>query len=215
MLAAPGGKLITMARQESAKAPDDGFELVADNRKARHDFFIEESLECGLALTGTEVKSLRAQGQPARQLRADQKRRSVPVLRAYRRLRAGWTIQPQGNPPTQAADASARDRSLWGHAREQNYTMVPLKIYSAAGAPRSNSASPRARSSTTNARRSSARPRGAKSNANCAIATASAVFARVYQPRGVCAAAAPAGGASPPASPSIARSRSIRRGSGG
>ena len=42
-----------MARQESAKAQDDGFELVADNRKARHDFFIEESLECGLALTGT------------------------------------------------------------------------------------------------------------------------------------------------------------------
>src|SRR6185437_8254726 len=54
------GKLIRMARQESAKAADDGYELVADNRKARHDFFIEESLECGMALTGTEVKSLRA-----------------------------------------------------------------------------------------------------------------------------------------------------------
>jgi SsrA-binding protein len=49
-----------MARQESAKAPDDGYELIADNRKARHDFFIEEALECGMALTGTEVKSLRA-----------------------------------------------------------------------------------------------------------------------------------------------------------
>ncbi len=32
---------------------------VADNRKARHDYFIEESYEAGLALTGSEIKSLR------------------------------------------------------------------------------------------------------------------------------------------------------------
>src|SRR3977135_1968254 len=38
----------------------DGYDLVVENRKARHDFFIEETLEAGLALTGTEVKSLRA-----------------------------------------------------------------------------------------------------------------------------------------------------------
>ena len=34
--------------------------LVVENRKARHDFFIEESYEAGLALVGTEVKALRA-----------------------------------------------------------------------------------------------------------------------------------------------------------
>lgn len=33
---------------------------VADNRKARHDYFIEESYEAGLALKGTEIKSIRA-----------------------------------------------------------------------------------------------------------------------------------------------------------
>ena len=48
-----------MAR-ENGKPKGDGFDLVVDNRKARHDFFIEETLEAGLALTGTEVKSLRA-----------------------------------------------------------------------------------------------------------------------------------------------------------
>ena len=36
--------------------------LVAQNRKARHDYFIESSLEAGLMLTGTEVKALRAGG---------------------------------------------------------------------------------------------------------------------------------------------------------
>jgi SsrA-binding protein len=34
--------------------------LIAQNKKARHDYFIEEVYECGLVLTGTEVKSLRA-----------------------------------------------------------------------------------------------------------------------------------------------------------
>ena len=37
----------------------EGIKIVAQNRKARHDYFVEESLEAGLALHGTEVKSLR------------------------------------------------------------------------------------------------------------------------------------------------------------
>ena len=48
-----------MAVKQHAKAAEDGYDLVADNRKARHDFFVEETLECGLALIGTEVKALR------------------------------------------------------------------------------------------------------------------------------------------------------------
>ncbi|MHB8927638.1 MAG: SsrA-binding protein SmpB [Bacillota bacterium] len=38
----------------------DGIKVVAENRKAWHDYFIDETFEAGLALTGTEVKSLRA-----------------------------------------------------------------------------------------------------------------------------------------------------------
>ena len=34
----------------------EGIKIVAQNRKARHDYFVEESLEAGLALHGTEVK---------------------------------------------------------------------------------------------------------------------------------------------------------------
>ena len=39
---------------------ESGRKLVAQNRKARHDFHIEDTFEAGLVLTGTEVKSLRA-----------------------------------------------------------------------------------------------------------------------------------------------------------
>src|SRR5260370_38377481 len=48
----------TMAQAQKAK--NNGYDLVADNRKARHDFFIEEALEAGMVLTGTEVKALRS-----------------------------------------------------------------------------------------------------------------------------------------------------------
>ena len=42
-----------------AKKPELGRTVVAQNRKARHNYFIEETMEAGISLTGTEVKSLR------------------------------------------------------------------------------------------------------------------------------------------------------------
>ena len=42
-----------------SKKQDDGRKLVASNRKARHDYLIEDTYEAGLVLTGTEVKALR------------------------------------------------------------------------------------------------------------------------------------------------------------
>jgi SsrA-binding protein len=41
-------------------AADQGKKIIASNRRARHDYTIEETVEAGLVLTGTEVKSLRA-----------------------------------------------------------------------------------------------------------------------------------------------------------
>ena len=42
-----------------AKKADDGRKIIAENRKARHGYHIEEVFEAGLVLTGSEVKSLR------------------------------------------------------------------------------------------------------------------------------------------------------------
>jgi SsrA-binding protein len=41
-------------------AREQGHKIIASNRRARHDYAIEDTLEAGIALTGTEVKSLRA-----------------------------------------------------------------------------------------------------------------------------------------------------------
>lgn len=48
-----------MKKPKKAASPTDGVKPVATNRKAFHDYFIEDRTEAGLVLTGTEVKSLR------------------------------------------------------------------------------------------------------------------------------------------------------------
>jgi SsrA-binding protein len=116
--------------QSSQNARKNGFDLVADNRKARHDFFVEESLEAGLALVGTEVKSLRDH--------------RVNLRDSYARIKNGeaflhgvhiGTYAPAG----QFSHKETRPRKLlmhrreidrlWGRVRERGYSLVPLRIY--------------------------------------------------------------------------------------
>jgi len=115
---------------KSNGAKGDGYDLVAENRKARHDFFIEESLEAGMALTGTEVKSLRAHKANLRD--------------SYARIKDGEAFL-QGvhigayAPAGQFSHMETRARKLlmhrreidrfWGRVRERGYSIVPLRIY--------------------------------------------------------------------------------------
>lgn len=104
--------------------------IVAQNRRARHDYFIEDTLEAGLVLTGTEVKSLR-QGRGS-------------VAESYAAERGGELyLQNAHIPPYEAASRfnhePRRPRKLLVHRRElakligqirrEGYTVVPLSIY--------------------------------------------------------------------------------------
>ncbi len=108
----------------------DGIELVADNRKARHDFFIEETFEAGLALLGTEVKALREH--------------RVNLRDSYARIKAGEAYLHGVHigayaPAGQFSHKETRPRKLllhrreidrlWGRVRERGYSIVPLRIY--------------------------------------------------------------------------------------
>ena len=53
---------IPVERGRAAVAEHESFKTIADNRKARHDYFVIESLEAGIELFGTEVKSIRNGG---------------------------------------------------------------------------------------------------------------------------------------------------------
>ncbi len=109
---------------------DDAIKVVAENRKARHDYTIEETYEAGLALTGTEVKSLRAGHCNLRDSYAEVRGSEVYLV--------GTHISPyrQGN---RFNHEPLRDRKLLLHkteirrlaqrVREKGYTLVPLRVY--------------------------------------------------------------------------------------
>src|SRR5438477_7053161 len=116
--------------QKPSNANADAFELIVENRKARHDFFVEESYEAGLVLTGTEVKSLRAHKANLRDSYARIKNGEAYLLGVHI---GAWA------PAGQFTHRETRDRKLlmhrreinrlWGRVREQGYSIVPMKIY--------------------------------------------------------------------------------------
>jgi len=104
--------------------------LISTNRKAYHDYFVDETLEAGLVLVGSEIKSIRA-GQ-------------VNLRDSYVTLRNGeaWLIGAHIAGYSEASYQDhdpRRDRKLLLHRREitkwrskveqRGFTMVPLKLY--------------------------------------------------------------------------------------
>lgn len=104
--------------------------LVANNKKARHDYFIEEVYEAGIVLTGTEIKSVRAG--------------KVSIKESYAKIEKGemWVygmnISPyeQGNRfnvdplrPRKLLLHKQEIRKLIGYTTLKGMTLVPLNMY--------------------------------------------------------------------------------------
>ncbi len=116
--------------RDRANSVRDGIDLIVDNRKARHDFFIEESIEAGLALVGTEVKSLREHRANLRDSYARIKNGEAFLhgvhIGAY--APAGQFSHKETRPRKLLLHRREIDR-LWSRVRERGYSLVPLKIY--------------------------------------------------------------------------------------
>jgi SsrA-binding protein len=112
-----------------AKATDK-YRLVAENRKARHEYFIEDTMEAGIVLHGTEVKSLR-EGKST-------------IAESYAEIRGQEAWLVNANIPEYAFGnrenhEPKRPRKLLLHRRQidrlggaiqrQGMTLVPLKLY--------------------------------------------------------------------------------------
>jgi SsrA-binding protein len=116
--------------KEEAMPKERGENVVATNRKARHDYLIGETYEAGLVLTGTEVKSLRA-GRAS-------------LVDGYAFIEGGemWLDAvhiPEYSQGTWTNHPPRRKRKMLLHkaeiikishkTKEGGYTLVPLKIY--------------------------------------------------------------------------------------
>ncbi len=121
-------------QQRKAAHPDEAKKAAnapaIDNRRARHEFHILDSLEAGIALTGTEVKSIRQGG--------------VSLSEAYARFRDGeaWLLGMHVPPYKQGSFSNVdpnRPRKLLLHKeqivdlqsrmKEKGLTIVPLRMY--------------------------------------------------------------------------------------
>lgn len=87
-----------------------GIKTVCENRKARHDYFIHETYEAGIALQGTEVKSLRAGRANLKDSYASIQNGEIFVENLHISLRPGQYLQPRSPAPQEAPDAQGRDR---------------------------------------------------------------------------------------------------------
>ena len=88
----------------------DNFKLIANNKKARHDYFLEETYEAGISLHGTEVKSLRMGKCSIKEAFIHIENGEVIHLRdAYQPLRKGKYLQQRSAAPEKASDAQKGD----------------------------------------------------------------------------------------------------------
>ncbi|MCZ7564237.1 MAG: SsrA-binding protein SmpB [Burkholderiales bacterium] len=108
---------------------------IVENRKAFHDYFIEERYEAGVALAGWEVKAIRAG-------RAQLKEAYV-VVKGHEIFLLGAHVSPLGSASTHVTPDPTRTRKLLLHAEEirrligkveqAGYTLVPLNLHYAKG----------------------------------------------------------------------------------
>jgi len=113
---------------------NEGMKLIANNKKAYHDYFIEEKYEAGLVLHGTEVKSLR-QGKCSI-------KESFIRIENCEMFIYGMHVSPyeKGNifnkDPLRPKKLLLHKREimkLLGKIKEKGYTLVPLQVYFTSG----------------------------------------------------------------------------------
>ncbi|ERI11064.1 SsrA-binding protein [Aneurinibacillus aneurinilyticus ATCC 12856] len=119
-----------MLAEERLAMSKEGIKVLAQNKKARHDYFIEETYEAGVVLTGTEIKSIR--------------RGRVNLKDGYAGIRNGeaWLYNvhiseyEQGNrynhDPVRTRKLLLHRSEIYkllGQTKMQGYSLVPLRLY--------------------------------------------------------------------------------------
>lgn len=120
-----------MARSKPKKGAPPGATLIASNRSARHDYAIEDTVECGIVLLGSEVKSMRES--------------QVQLVDSFARIRNGevWLEGMHVAPYTFAIGFGAHDpdrprklllhrdeiRRLKARVDQERVSLVPLGLY--------------------------------------------------------------------------------------
>ncbi|MDR4308458.1 SsrA-binding protein SmpB [Chelatococcus sambhunathii] len=114
----------------NAKGPNPRYKIVADNRKARHNYEIGEVVEAGIALVGTEVKSLRQGKATIGESYAGEYNGEMYLYNSYipEYLQAN-RFNHEVRRPRKLLLHKAQINKLTGAVTREGMTVVPLKIY--------------------------------------------------------------------------------------
>ena len=103
---------------------------LAENRKARHDYFVEETIEAGIALVGTEVKSIRAGKCNLKDCYADVRNGEVFIYNMHISPYEKGNIFNKDPLRTRKLLLHKYEiRKIMGQVAQKGYTLVPLKVY--------------------------------------------------------------------------------------
>ncbi len=116
-----------MADDKDGKAGDF---LVASNRKAHYEYFVDHTLEAGISLTGTEVKSLRGKNAQLADGYAMVENGQVILHHVHIAPYAmGNRANHEPMRPRKLLLHRREITRLWGLTRQQGYTLIPLRLY--------------------------------------------------------------------------------------
>lgn len=113
-----------------AKKADAGIKIVASNRKARHDYTIEDTVEAGIVLIGSEIKSIRAGQVNLRDSYAAVENDEVWLYNTH--IAPYDPASYQGHEPRRRRKLLLHKRQiarLASQVHEKGYTLVPLSMY--------------------------------------------------------------------------------------
>jgi SsrA-binding protein len=113
-----------MSEREKAK------KAVAQNRRAFHDYFIDERVEAGLILTGTEVKSLREGRAAIAEAYAGEMGGEIYLFNAYiPEFHGGNRFNHETKRPRKLLLRRREVEKLSGAVRREGMTLIPLQLY--------------------------------------------------------------------------------------
>lgn len=113
-----------------AKDTDKNYKVIAENRRARFDYFIESDLECGIMLTGSEVKSLRTGQANIAESYASVEDGELWLINSYIAALTNAGVFGHDERRKRKLLVSKRELSrLWQAIGREGMTLVPLVMY--------------------------------------------------------------------------------------
>ena len=113
-----------------SKAKTDGIKLIANNKKARHDYFVEDSFEAGIVLHGTEVKSLRQGHCSIKESFVDIDNGEVFIHQMHiSPYEKGNIINKDPLSTIKLLLHKSEISKMIGQINQKGYTLIPLKVY--------------------------------------------------------------------------------------